>query len=102
MNASPMFVPLMTRWFHAFATGRKRIEWRPYGPRWNHAVAVPGRPVVLSHGYSGARLFATIVRTRRVSRDRAPISARELFPTTQTFCAIHLEISAEMPSKRRA
>lgn len=102
MNTPPMFVPLQTRWFQAFATGRKRIEWRPYGPRWNRTVAVPGRRVVLSHGYSGDRLLATVVQTRRVSRNRAPSGAQTLFPDTQEFCAIHLELSDGILRRRRA
>jgi len=62
----PLFVPLYTRWFEAFANGSKTIEYRNYGPRWNERTCVPGRAVVLSKGYGKyARLNATIVRFGR-------------------------------------
>ena len=57
-----LFVPLRTEFFRAFERGEKQIEYRAYGPRWNGRTCWPGRPVTLSHGYSGARLRAVVER----------------------------------------
>jgi hypothetical protein len=56
----PLFIPLRTAFFNAFAAGRKRIEHRPYGCRWNERVCFVGRRVVISHGYSGRRLHGRV------------------------------------------
>jgi hypothetical protein len=50
----PLFVPLKTAYFEAFANGSKTEELRRYGPRWNERTCVVGRPVVLSKGYGKA------------------------------------------------
>lgn len=101
----PLFVPLRTEWFEAFRVGRKSVEWRVYGPRWNHRVVRPGRAVVLSHGYSGARLYGRVVHARRVAADRAPNAARRIYPGVSYFCAIHVRLgvaSDGIPKKRAA
>jgi hypothetical protein len=64
MSDRPLFIPLRACWFDAFACGEKTEEWRRHGPRWNANVCRVGRPVVLSRGYSGARLHAVIEATR--------------------------------------
>lgn len=66
MSAKPLFVPLKTRYFRAFESGVKTIEYRRAGARWNEATCWIGRPVTLSHGYSGARLYARVVRTEHI------------------------------------
>lgn len=48
----PLFIPLKTEYFQAFADGSKREELRRYGPRWNERTCCVGRDVVLSKGYS--------------------------------------------------
>lgn len=47
----PLFVPLKTEYFNAFADGSKTDELRRYGPRWNEKTCAVGRDVVLSKGY---------------------------------------------------
>ena len=47
----PIFIPLKTEYFEAFADGNKREELRRYGPRWNERTCAVGRAVVLSKGY---------------------------------------------------
>lgn len=47
----PLFIPLNTEYFTAFACGKKTSEVRMYGPRWNESTCAIGRPVVLSKGY---------------------------------------------------
>lgn len=47
----PLFFPLMTEYFEAFRDGKKTVEYRAYGPRWNERSCAIGREVVLSKGY---------------------------------------------------
>lgn len=47
----PLFIPLKTVYYKAFADGTKREELRLYGPRWNHGTCKVGREVVISKGY---------------------------------------------------
>jgi len=47
----PLFIPLKTEYYEAFADGSKREELRRYGPRWNERTCGVGRDVVLSKGY---------------------------------------------------
>lgn len=51
MSNKPLFIPLKTAYFDAFADGSKCEELRAYGPRWNEKTCAVGRPVVLSKGY---------------------------------------------------
>jgi hypothetical protein len=61
----PLFIPLRTAFFDAFAAGRKSV--RRYGPRWNDRTCVVGRSVIVNKGYSGPRLDGHVcdVFTRR-------------------------------------
>lgn len=47
----PLFVPLKTAHYEAFADGSKTEELRRYGKRWNERTCQPGREIVLSKGY---------------------------------------------------
>jgi len=47
----PLFIPLKTEYYEAFANGSKTEELRLYGPRWNENTCKVGRGVVLSKGY---------------------------------------------------
>lgn len=62
----PLYVPLRTRYYRAYLAGKKTTEYRRYGARWNETTCAVGRAVVLSHGYSGARLMARVASARRV------------------------------------
>ena len=66
MITRPLFVPLKTRYFREFEAGRKTTEYRRYGRGWNERTCWIGRPVTLSHGYSGSRLYARVVSVQRV------------------------------------
>ena len=62
----PLFVPLKTVYFDAFANGSKTDELRRYGPRWNEETCKPGREVILSKGYGKhARLKGRIRKFKR-------------------------------------
>jgi hypothetical protein len=95
MSTKPVFVPLKREWFEAFARGEKRIEWRAYGARWNCDAIAAGRAIVLSLGYSGARLHGLVVDVERVARADAPDAARQLFPNVEHFCAIHVALESD-------
>lgn len=76
----PLFVPLYTRWYEAFASGVKTTEFRKYGPRWNERTCLPGRAVTLSKGYSkGQRLSAVVDRFERVGGE-ARIHLKDIKP----------------------
>lgn len=81
----PLFIPLKTEWFRAFERGTKKTEFRLYGPRWNESTVIPGRPVTLSHGYSGDRISATVKRMRIVKN-----TITDLYPRGSLLCAIDL------------
>jgi len=57
----PLFIPLKTEFFEAFANGTKDTEYRRYGPRWNERTCAIGREVVLSHGYGKKRRLSAVV-----------------------------------------
>lgn len=62
MMTKPLFIPLKTAYFEAFAKGEKTTEYRPYGPRWNERTCPVGRKVTLSQGYGKARrLTGTVI-----------------------------------------
>lgn len=57
----PLFIPLKTEYYNAFADGSKRDELRLYGPRWNEKTCQVGREVMLSKGYGkGSRMTGRI------------------------------------------
>lgn len=74
-----MFIPLKKKYFEQFAAGEKTEEFRLYGKRWNESVCAPGRDVVLSCGYSGARMNGTI-RAFAVRRAADVPVMREVYP----------------------
>lgn len=90
-NQKALFVPLKTRWFREFESGRKTTEYRRYGRGWNENTCVPGRPVVLSHGYSGARINARVLALRVVEARTVP-DAAELYAPHEKLAAIELRV----------
>jgi hypothetical protein len=69
----PLFIPLKAQFFDAFADGSKGEEYRAYGPRWNEATCVPGRPAVLSRGYGKhQRIHCTVAGFRRIRASDLP------------------------------
>lgn len=87
----PLFVPLKTRWFRAFADGTKTTEYRRYGARWNETTCAVGRAVTLSHGYSGARITARVLGLRIVEARTVP-DAAELYLPHEKLAAIDLRV----------
>ena len=61
MTEKPLFIPLKTEYYDAFASGKKTIERRKYGAGWNEQTCRVGRRVTLSKGYGKQnRLYGTI------------------------------------------
>jgi hypothetical protein len=57
----PLFIPLRREWFDAFAAGIKTEEWRRHDARWNERTCAIGQEVILSLGYTRARLLGRVV-----------------------------------------
>ena len=71
-SADPLFIPLKTAYYEAFADGSKTVEYRRYGRGWNERTCPVGRPVVLSKGYGKAnRLRGRITRFHTSMMDTA-------------------------------
>jgi len=83
----PLFIPLKTQWFTEFRAGRKKTEFRLYGPRWNETTIIPGRSVTLSHGYSGERIAARVAKLRLIKNK----TKEGIYPLGATLAAIDLE-----------
>ena len=65
-NMKPLFIPLKTKHYEAFAGGNKTEELRLYGPRWNENTCKVGRQATLSKGYGKqSRLTGKIWRFKK-------------------------------------
>jgi len=83
--SKPLFIPLKTQYYAAFAEGRKTEEYRLYGPRSNERTCHLGRQVTLSRGYGKQnRLTAVITGFRKSSepQDLTP-AFLECYPKAQ-------------------
>ena len=96
MNSVPLFIPLRREWFAAFAVGEKTEEWRRYGPRWNHRTCAPGRPVVLSLGYTRTRLAGRLVAFH-VAPAEGP--AAELFGAGTPCAVLTIDLDRTHPAR---
>ena len=86
----PLYIPLRRIYFEAFERREKRVEVRRYGPRWNERTCPPGRGVILSCGYSGARLEGSIRFFRR--SDHVTQAARDIYPDCHDFALIGIDL----------
>jgi len=85
----PLFIPLKRQYFEAFSAGKKKIEYRKLGPRWNFNTCIAGRSVTLSLGYSGARMSAHIHRLEVIDSS-SQRDAMALYGPGVPILAIHL------------
>jgi hypothetical protein len=95
----PLFVPLYGEHFDNFAKGTKTAEYRQYGARWNEQTCRIGRVVILSRGYSGPRLKATILAVSLVPARDIPKDVRGLFPLGAQLIRIALSPPQQMPDR---
>ena len=89
MTQKALFIPLAGQWFDAFASGKKTIEYRRAGPRWNARTCAVGRRVVLSRGYSGARLTGVIMDYREMPCTKAALA---IYPDAPVLAAISIQL----------
>lgn len=74
---NPLFIPLNTEYYNAFADGTKTDEYRRYGPRWNEKTCFIGRDVILSKGYGKqSRMTGTVVSFKACASDELPTAGR--------------------------
>lgn len=89
----PLFIPLKSEWFDAFASGKKKTEYRRLGGPWNAKTCSVGRTVVLSRGYGKqARLRGRIIAFRGIPRSKAPLGARALYPDARLIARIDIAL----------
>ena len=55
MSQTPVFVPLMTDYYTAVASGSKRVEYRVVGRGWNRQNCAAGWRIRFSCGYGRTR-----------------------------------------------
>jgi hypothetical protein len=61
MEEKPLFIPLFTQYYYQFKSGKKKIEYRNYGVRWNERTCRVGRRVIISCGYGKQKRLHGIV-----------------------------------------
>lgn len=89
-NERPLFIPLIAKFYDAFADGSKSIEFRKHGPRWNATTCRVGRRVVLSRGYGKQnRLNGRVVFFETLWRKSADWI--EVYKTAGDAACIHIE-----------
>lgn len=77
----PLFIPLKREWFEAFRLAGKDREYRPAS--WLKR-AMAGRRAILSLGYSGARMLATVVEAKHIPIKNAPEGAQRIYAGRET------------------
>lgn len=102
-SIAPLFIPLRSEHFIAFASGLKTEEYRIYGPRWNERTCPIGRSVVLSRGYGRVcRLNGIVVGFRRVDNPNELPGWKDCFGDTRGIQAAAIKISIpEIPLQWR-
>jgi hypothetical protein len=93
-----LFIPLAGHWFDALACGAKSVEYRRAGPRWNARTCAVGRRVVLSRGYSGARLTGVVTHYHEVPCFKAALA---IYPDAPVLAAIGIRLDARSRSLRQ-
>jgi hypothetical protein len=103
-------VPLIVvkrRWFDAFATGLKTVEYRRYGRTFTERTFYPGRPVRIWFSYDPRRsgeLSATVRKFERVTAQVCPeiLAIYSDLTMRDLIAAIHLaDIAIVRPAPSR-
>lgn len=89
----PLFIPLMAKYYDAFAAGTKDTEYRILGDRWNRDTCLVGRPVVLSRGYGKQNRLQGVVAGFDVDAEPWKMDAwRELYGEARHLRAACIKI----------
>ncbi len=90
----PLFIPLRGVFWDAFADGRKTVEYRLYGKRWNESTCYKGRRVVLSRGYGKRHRLTGRVVLFQTQHDATSIPGwTECYPGVRGVAAcIHIAV----------
>lgn len=92
----PLFIPLAGKWYDQFADGTKRVEYRPYGARWNELTCRTGRRVTLSRGYGKKhRLHGHVTGFSVTDWTRATEEFRQLFPFEVQAACIRIALDPQ-------
>jgi hypothetical protein len=75
----PLHLVLKARFFDEFASGRKTIEWRRHGRRYNQTTIPDGRAITLRRGYTATCLAGHVVEAHIVASEDAPPEVRAIF-----------------------
>jgi hypothetical protein len=94
-TVKPLFIPLRAEYFRQVEAGTKTTEYRRYGRCWHERTCVPGRPVVLSHGYSGSRLYGRLVAFSVMRRDS------DVYGPDALLAAIEIALDPSLPESVR-
>ncbi|MDR1349797.1 MAG: hypothetical protein LBJ59_03250 [Zoogloeaceae bacterium] len=89
----PLFLPLKTEFFNAFAAGEKSVEYRRYGARWNEQTCVPGRRVTLSCGYGTMRRLSGVITEFEVRALSEVAVAQHLYAPPCEIACIHIKVA---------
>jgi hypothetical protein len=93
----PLYVPLKAEYFRAFVEGRKTVEWRKHGPRYNERTLYVGRKITLSNGYNGARLYGSIVRLEFAPAEKVGPEALAIYKRRDLLVGIHVKLISLKP-----
>jgi hypothetical protein len=64
----PVFIPLKTKNYEAFESGKKHSEFRIYGPRWDEKTCIPDAPLFFQRGMAKQIVcMASSVHSRSVT-----------------------------------
>jgi hypothetical protein len=91
----PLFIPLKTEYFDAFASGVKSIEYRQFGPRWNEKTCLIRRPVVLSCGYGKGRRLYGVITAFEIKNWLEVEETRSIYCFPCMIACIHIKLERE-------
>jgi len=96
---TPLFIPMVAKFYDAFANGTKTVEYRR-GPRWDTRICRIGRRVTISKGYGKKhRLPGTITGFHydHLAGSRLP-GWRECYPDGGVASCITIQLDKFNPT----
>lgn len=93
----PLFLPLNSEYYDAFADGSKTTEYRQVGGPWNEDTCTPGRRITLSKGYGKqSRMSGVITKFQRRRVTSLSYAARRavetLYGPVKEIAAISIDV----------